>query len=471
MTGPADRTLITRLKEIAGENACTTEPADMATYLEEQRGYFESRAAVVVRPVATEEVAEVVRACIEAGVSVVPQGGNTGLTGGAVAADGDVIINLSRMRRIRAIDPVNDTITVDAGCTLSQVQDAAREAGRLFPLSLASEGSCQIGGNLSSNAGGNAVLRYGNARELVLGLEVVLPNGEIWNGLRGLRKDNTGYDLKQLFVGAEGTLGIITGAVCRLFPTANETETALFAVANVSAATTMLSATRELAGETIGAFELISRRTLEFVLKNTPSSRDPLVEPYDWYVLVELSTARKDSGLRGALEKIFAQGFEAGLIADGVVAESDGQRRELWRLRESASDAQKLEGASLKHDISVPVSRIPDFIAQATTAVEREVPGVLPVIFGHVGDGNVHFNLTQPKRMEGQEFLGCRDSVSAVVHKIAVEMGGSISAEHGVGLLKKNEILSYKSRVEMDVMREIKRCLDPKGLMNPGKIL
>lgn len=471
MTNPADRVLIDRLKKIVGESACATVPADMAAYLEEQRGYFESRAAAVVRPGTVEEVAEVVRECVKAGVPVVPQGGNTGLTGGAVAADGDVIINLSRMRRIRAVDPINDTITVDAGCTLAQVQDAARKAGRLFPLSLASEGSCQIGGNLSSNAGGNAVVRYGNARELVLGLEVVLPDGRVWDGLRALRKDNTGYDLKQLFVGAEGTLGIITGAVCRLFPTAHEIETALFAVASVSAATALLGVARELAGETVNAFELISRRTLEFVLKNTPSSRDPLPEPYDWYVLVEISTARQDSGLRDTLEKIFTRGFEAELIADGVVAESDSQRKELWRLRESASDAQKFEGASLKHDISVPVSCMPDFIARATTAVEREISGVLPVIFGHVGDGNVHFNLTQPKGMDSSKFLDCRDRVSAVVHKIAAEMGGSISAEHGVGLLKKNEILAYKSHVEMDIMRKLKRCLDPGGLMNPGKVL
>lgn len=321
--------LIERISQVVGPKGCLTDPADLQPYLQEQRGYFESSATLVVRPADVGEVAKVVEVCAAVRVPIVPQGGNTGLTGGAVAVAGEVILNLSRLNRVRAIDTVNDTITVEAGCTLSQVQLAASEADRLFPLSLASEGSCQIGGNLSSNAGGNAVLRYGNARELALGLEVVLPDGRILNGLRGLRKDNTGYDLKQLFLGAEGTLGIITAAVCRLFPMPQETETAFVALNNVEAATELFSLARGLGGETVSAFELMSRRTLDFVLKNVPTGRDPLDAPYDWYILMEVSTARRDSGLRDALEEILSTGFERELIIDGVIAESGSQRNEL----------------------------------------------------------------------------------------------------------------------------------------------
>lgn len=471
MSNIVSTALIKRLEKVVGSSACITDAKDLEPYLEEHRGYFISHGTVVVRPANVEEVAEVVRECVADDVGIVPQGGNTGLTGGAVAGKGEVIVNLSRMKNIRSIDTLNNTITVDAGCTLAHVQEVAREAGRLFPLSLASEGSCQIGGNLSSNAGGNSVLRYGNAREMVLGLEVVLPDGRIWNGLRGLRKDNTGYDLKQIFVGAEGTLGIITGAVCKLFPLGREIQTAFVAVQSPAAATNLLGVSNEIAGETLSAFELISRRTLEFVLKNVSSSRDPLETAHDWYVLMELSTARIDSGLRDTLEEILTKGFETDLIVDGVLAESEGQRKDLWHLRESASDAQRPEGISLKHDISVPVSLVPEFIERATTAVGNEVPGIRPVVFGHVGDGNVHFNLTQPAEMEGHAFLALQKQVADVVHGIAAKLGGSISAEHGVGLLKKNEILSYKPEIEMEMMRAIKHCIDPSGLMNPGKVL
>lgn len=463
--------LVERLQEIVGEAACVTNPKDLEPYLEEQRGYFKSLGTIVVRPAKAEEVAEVVRECAAEGVGIVPQGGNTGLTGGAVAGKGDVIVNLSRMNKIRSIDAVNDTITVEAGCVLARVQEAALEAGRLFPLSLASEGSCQIGGNLASNAGGNAVLRYGNARALVLGLEVVLPDGRIWNGLRGLRKDNTGYDLKQLFIGAEGTLGIITAAVCSLFPVARELQTAFVAVRNPAAATKLLGISKEVAGETLSAFELVSRRTLEFVFKNIPLTRDPLENPHEWYVLFELSTARSGSDLRSALEKIFSKGFESDLIIDGVLAESENQRKDLWHLRESASDAQRPEGASLKHDVSVPVSLVPEFIERAIASAKTEVPGIRPVVFGHVGDGNIHFNLTQPEGMDGQNYLGLQDRIADLVHGIAADLGGSISAEHGVGLLKKDEIPNYKSEIEMEMMRMIKLGMDPSGLMNPGKIL
>jgi len=471
VTGSARKNLLDRLINIVGPDACITEPADLSPYLEEQRGYFKSDASVVVRPGSVKEVSQIVRICSEAGVPIVPQGGNTGLTGGAVGKEGDVIVNLSRMCEIRMTDIINDTIIVDAGCTLSQVQQAAANAGRLFPLSLASEGSCQIGGNLSSNAGGNTVVRYGNARELVLGLEVVLPDGRVWDGLRGLRKDNTGYDLKQIFIGAEGTLGIITGAVLRLFPEQRDIETAFFAVPNVAAATALLNIAREIAGETLYAFELMSLRTLEFVLKNVPTAREPLAKPSEWYVLVEISSAREKSDLRDALETVFSIGYDKGLVSDGVVAESGTQRNELWHLRESASDAQKPEGASLKHDISVPVSKMPEFVDQAVSAVKYEVSGIRPVVFGHVGDGNVHFNLTQPSEMDGSSFLERREAIGKAVHDIAANLGGSISAEHGIGLLKKDELVSYKDPAELDLMRDLKGCLDPHGLMNPGKII
>jgi FAD/FMN-containing dehydrogenase len=463
--------LIEQIGTIVGPKGCLTDPEDLQPYLDEQRGYFESFATLVVRPEDTVQVAKVVEICAAAGVPIVPQGGNTGLTGGAVADAGEIIVNLSRLNRVRAIDPINDTITVEAGCTLSQVQAAAADAERLFPLSLASEGSCQIGGNLSSNAGGNAVLRYGNARELALGLEVVLPDGRILNGLRGLRKDNTGYDLKQLFLGAEGTLGIITAAVCRLFPMPRETETAFVALNSVHAATDLFSLARGLGGETVSAFELMSRRTLEFVLKNVSTARDPLEAAYDWYVLMEVSTARRDSGLRGALEEILGAGFEKELIVDGVIAESGSQQNDLWHLREAASDAQKPEGMSLKHDISVPVSKVAAFVTQACAAVEAEISGIRPVVFGHVGDGNVHFNLTQPESMDGKEYLARQKQIGEIVHGIAAEMDGSISAEHGIGLLKRDEVRKYKSETELDLMRALKACLDPKDTMNPGKVV
>jgi FAD/FMN-containing dehydrogenase len=471
MTNSIPSEIIDQIENIVGSKGCLTDPADLTPYNKEQRGYFVSKAELVLRPANTIEVSKIVTICSVAGIPIVPQGGNTGLAGGAVAGPGEVILNLSRLNQIRIVDPINDTISIDAGCTLSQVQAAALEVDRFFPLSLASEGSCQIGGNLSSNAGGNAVLRYGNARELTLGLEVVLPDGRIWNGLRGLRKDNTGYDLKHLFLGAEGTLGIITGAVCRLFPVARESETAFVAIDTVKSSTRLLGLAREYAGETVTAFELLSRRALEFVLKDVETLRDPLSAPHDWYVLLEFSTARKESELRETVEEILSAGFESNFIVDGVIAESGNQRQELWHLREAVSDAQKAEGGSLKHDISVPISSVPEFIEQACAAVESEIPGIRPVVFGHVGDGNVHFNLSQPVGSEREAFLARRNEIGEIVHGIAASMGGSISAEHGVGLLKKDELPLFKSDIEMELMRKLKHCLDPNSLMNPGKVV
>jgi FAD/FMN-containing dehydrogenase len=398
-------------------------------------------------------------------VGVVPQGGNTGLVGAQIPRPGagEVLIGLGRMNRVRAVDPVDNTVTVEAGCTLAAVQAAAAAVDRLFPLSLAAEGSCQIGGNLSTNAGGIHVLRYGNTRDLVLGLEVVTADGAVWDGLRALRKDNTGYDLKQLFVGAEGTLGIITAAVLKLFPRHRQVETVFAAVPDVDAAVALLGAVRAATDDGVLAFELIPRRALEFVTRHVPGTTDPLPRPSGWYVLFDLTVARATA------EQALAGAVEAGLITDAALAASAAQAAALWRLREAISESQKPEGASIKHDISVPVSRIPAFMHQALAAVERLVPGIRPVPFGHVGDGNLHFNLSQPPGADGRAFLARAEEIHLAVHDIVHALGGSISAEHGIGVAKREEIRRYKSEVEIALMRAVKQALDPKGIMNPGK--
>jgi D-lactate dehydrogenase (cytochrome) len=367
------------------------------------------------------------------------------------------------MNRIRSLDTLDDTITVEAGCVLAAVQSAASEAARLFPVSLAAEGSCQIGGNLSTNAGGIHVLRYGNARRLVLGLEVVTPDGEIWDGLRALRKDNTGYDLKQLFIGAEGTLGIITAAVLELFPRHRHVETIFAAVPSVEAAVALLAQVRGASDDAVLAFELVPRLALEFVTRHLPGAHDPLPAPSPWYVLSDLTTTP------ALAEQAVAAAAEAGLVVDATIAANPTQASALWHLREGISESQKPEGESLKHDISVPVSRIPAFVDQAVEAVSRLVPGIRPVPFGHVGDGNLHFNLSQPVGMDRRAFRDRGEEVHRVVHDIVAALGGSISAEHGIGQAKREEIRRYKSPLEVALMRKIKQALDPKGIMNPGK--
>jgi FAD/FMN-containing dehydrogenase len=472
MNAITDLTLA-RLKAAAGPNGAIDDPADMAPYLVEPRGLYNGKAALVLRPDTTERVAEIVRICAETGTRIVPQGGNTGLVGGSVPFDtGDeVVLSLNRMRAVRAIDLENDTMTVEAGCPLAAVHDAAEAKGRMFPLRIASEGTCTIGGNLSTNAGGNAVLRYGNMRDLVLGLEVVLPDGRIWNGLRGLRKDNTGYDLKQLFIGAEGTLGIITAAVLKLFPRPAATATAFVAVRDVHAAVELLGIAKRESGGQVSSFELLPRIGIEFVLKHTPGTRYPLAERHQWCVLMEMTSGRAGNELRATMEAVLAEGMEAGLVLDAVLAESEQQAKDLWRLRESMSDAQRPEGGSIKHDISVPVSLIATFIERATREVEALIPGTRIVAFGHIGDGNVHFNPSQPVGADKQWFLDQWDKVADIVHGIAHELGGSISAEHGLGRMKREEITHYKSPVEIDLMRTLKAALDPKGIMNPGKVV
>jgi len=458
------------LRGIVGAAHVLTAPFDVAPYASDWRGRYSGQPLCVVRPANTQEVAAVVCACAAANVAIVPQGGNTGLCGGATPTRGEVLVSLARLNRIRALDADNNTMIVEAGCTLAAVQSAAAQAGRLFPLSLAAEGTATIGGNLATNAGGVQVLRYGNARELCLGLEVVLPDGRIWNGLRALRKDNTGYDLKHLFIGAEGTLGIIAAAVLKLFSPPRSTAAAWVGLPAPRAAVALLTRLREKIGGRVTAFELIGRPALDLVLQHIPASRDPLPAPAPWQVLIELSDTM-ESDLAAPLEAVLAEALATGLANEAVVAHSEAQARALWALRENIAEAQKIEGFSIKHDISLPVSRIPEFIARCDAALAANFPGVRIVCFGHLGDGNLHYNQSQPDGQDNAVFIAQTAAVNRIVHDLVHALEGSISAEHGIGQLKRAEILRYKSPTEMDMMRAVKRALDPGGLMNPGKIL
>ena len=461
-----------QLKAIVGERGFVP-AAERAPFENDWRDQWHGRAAAVVRPANTAEVSKVMALLDAARVAVVPQGGNTSMCGGSVpdTSGRQVVLNLSRMNRVLEVDPANNTMTVEAGCVLANIQKVADEHGRLFPLSLGAEGSCEIGGNLSTNAGGTGVLRYGNTRELVLGLEVVLPDGRVWNGLRGLRKDNTGYDLKHLFVGAEGTLGIITAAVLKLFPKPRSQATAFVAVEDPAGAVKLLSFLRERCGERITGFELISRICIDLVLAHIPGSRDPLPGGHPWHVLVELSDSGDAATLDALLEEALGGAIEAGLALDAMVAASGMQRSELWKLRENISEAQKLEGVSIKHDVAVPVSRVPDLIEQASARLAARFPDIRIVAFGHVGDGNIHYNCSKSSRQEAKEFFAQSPEVNHIVYEVVHALGGSISAEHGLGVLKRDEITHYKSALELDMMRAIKKTLDPNGIMNPGKVL
>ncbi|MDP1612999.1 MAG: FAD-binding oxidoreductase [Sulfuritalea sp.] len=464
--------LIAELTGLLGERHVLTAADDVAPYCTDWRGRYTGSARCVTLPGSTEEVAAVVRACAAAGVPVVPQGGNTGLCGGATPTGGEVVVCLRRMNRIRAVDADNNSISVEAGCTLHAVQEAAREADRLFPLSLAAEGSATIGGNLSTNAGGVQVLRYGNARELTLGLEVVLADGRIWNGLRALRKDNTGYDLKHLFIGAEGTLGLITAATLKLFPRPRTHATAWVAVPDPAAAVRLLGRLRDAAGDNVTAFEIVGRPALDLVLKHIPNARDPLAGNPAWQLLIELSgSGNVCEDLSATLEQVLEGAAEDGMIDDAVLAASEAQTAALWALRENISEAQKIEGVSIKHDVAVPVSRIAELIARADGALRATFPHVRIVCFGHIGDGNLHYNQSRPDAQSNVEFIAQTPAVNRIVHDLVHELGGSISAEHGLGQLKREEVLRYKSATEMDLMRAVKQALDPRGLMNPGKLL
>jgi FAD/FMN-containing dehydrogenase len=462
-----------RLRDVVGDAGLVTDAAQMSGYLTDWRSAYSGRAAAVVRPKSADEVAAVVRLCREAGVAVVPQGGNTGLCGGSMpdASGGQVVLSLTRMNRIRAIDPVNQTITVEAGAVLQSVQEAAATVGRLFPLSLGAEGSCTIGGNLATNAGGTGVLRYGTMRDLTLGLEVVLPDGRIWNGLRGLRKDNTGYDLKHLFVGAEGTLGIITAAVLKLFPAVRSRATAWVALGSPQAAVDLIGVFQELCGDRLTGFEIMSRQSVEFVLRHGAGARDPFGAVHPWYVLVELSDTLPDAGLATLLETGLAEAFDRAVALDAVVASGSAQVAALWALREGISEAQNFEGPSLKHDVTVPISSIPAFVEQTDRALEAVVPGIRIVTYGHIGDGNLHYNLSKPVAGGDDEFRARADDLARVVYDSVRSFDGSISAEHGLGRSKAGIIADYKDGYELALMREIKQLFDPAGLMNPGKVL
>ncbi len=464
--------LLDRLRTAVGDRHVLTDAADVAAYVVDWTGVHAGEALAVVRPGSTSEVAAVVAACREAGATIVPQGGNTGLVGGGVpdASGSQVVLSLGRMRAVREVDPVAGTITVDAGVVLADVQVAAERVGRLFPMSLGSEGSCTIGGNLATNAGGTAVLRYGMTRELVLGLEVVLPDGRVWDGLRGLRKDNTGYDLTQLFVGSEGTLGVITGAVLRLFPATPRHATAWVAVSSVEAAVSLLGLAQQAAGAHLSTFEIANRQALDLVLAHLPGASDPLGDPSDWYVLVELAGAETDHGLDDTLEAILGEAVDAGLASDAAIAGSPGQRSALWALREGISEAQKVEGATLKHDVTLPIARLATWVAEVGPILAATLEGVRPVTYGHVGDGNLHYNLSAP--VGGDDALrAAAAELSAAIYDAVAAGDGSISAEHGLGRTKAAAAAAYKSDVEVDLMRTIKQALDPDGLMNPGVLL
>ncbi len=463
---------IAQIKAIVGAAGWLEADADVAPYLHEQRGLYRGRTALVVRPGSTQEVARVVAVCAAAKLAVVAQGGNTGLCGAAVPSeDGrNVVLSLSRMRTIRSIDPDNFTMTVDAGCVLADIQQAADRHDRLFPLSLGAEGSCQIGGNLSTNAGGMQVLRYGSMRELTLGLEVVLADGRVLDGLRALRKDNTGYDLKQLFIGAEGTLGVITGATLRLFPKPTATATAFVALPSIDAVIALLALARSRTADQLNAFEFMPRFGLEIATEHIAGVRDPLPQRADWYVLMEVSTSAEDAQLDEMLQSLLVSAMQAGLVSDAAIAASDAQRRGMWRVREALVEAQKFVGASIKFDVSVPVTSIPTFVAAASRACLAIAPTARPLAFGHCGDGNVHFNLSAPPHDDGS-FASLGGAFGKVVFDLVHELRGSFSAEHGIGRTKRDAMQVYKSATELDLMRRIKAALDPVMLMNPDKVL
>ncbi len=465
--------LLFLLRERLGPRGILTDPSDTDPYCEDWRRLYHGRTPAVLRPATTAEVADAVRLCVARGVPIVPQGGNTSMVGGAaVGEDGsEIILSLSRMNRVREIDPVDMTMEIEAGVVLKTAQQAAEEAGCLLPLSINSEGSAQIGGVLATNAGGNNTVRYGNARDLVLGLEVVLPDGQVWNGLRRLQKDNTGYCLRQLFVGSEGTLGIITAAVLKLWPRPREHAVALCAVASPEAALDLFTRCQRHDAAAIQAFEYMSGAGMALVMRHIPGVVMPLGSAASHYVLVELATPREGAGLKGALEELLSTAIAAGIVADAVIAESGAQRAAIWKLREEHSEAQKRAGASIKNDISVPVSKVPELIRRATDACERLVPGIVCVPFGHLGDGNIHFNLVQPEGADPAGFLARDHQLMDAVNEIVRDLDGSFSAEHGIGRLKPYMMPEWRGGAELDIMRRIKQALDPLGLFNPGKLL
>ncbi len=468
-----EQALVQRFAAIVGDNYALSDQRDIAPYLVEPRGLWHGRTSLVLRPGSVEEVSRIMRLATETGTPIVPQSGNTGLVGAQMpdASGREIVLSLSRLNRIREIDTLSNTATVEAGVILQTLHEAADAAGRLFPLSLAAQGSCQIGGNLSSNAGGTGVLAYGNARELCLGVEVVLPTGEVFDDLRKLKKDNTGYDLKDLFVGAEGTLGVIMAAVVKLFPRPKGREVAFAALETPQAALDLLSLATDRAGAALTAFELIGRRPYEFTLRHAAGVTRPLEGDWPWYAFLEISSGRSAEDARGLMEEILGAGLEDGTIGDATIAQSLAQAEALWNFREMLPEAQKPEGASIKHDISVPVAAIPAFIEQAAEAVEGVCPGARPVCFGHMGDGNLHYNISRPVGGGDEAFLALYRPMNKAVHDVVRALQGSISAEHGIGQLKRDELIATAPPMAIELMRRVKAAFDPAGIMNPGKVI
>lgn len=462
--------LIAQFRAIVGDKYAVTDADEITQYVTEERNLFHGRSPLVLRPGSTAEVSDICKLASAHKVALVPQGGNTGLVGGQTPHHGEVVISLRRMDKVRDLDTESNTMTVEAGMVLQNAQQRASDADRLFPLSLGAEGSCTIGGNLSTNAGGTAALAYGVAREMALGLEVVLADGRILNGLSKLKKDNTGYDLRNLFIGAEGTLGIITAATLKLFPKPRAVETAFIGLKSPADALKLLQISRNEAAGSLTSFELLAEICIDFCIRHGTDIRDPLESRHPWYVLMELSSSRDDA--RAALEAILERGMEEGIVDDATIAANVAQRAAFWKLREVISPAQKPEGGSIKHDVSVPVAAVPAFIEEANAAVVKFMPGARPVPFGHLGDGNIHYNVSQPlEGMSSADFLARWHELNAVVFEIVLRMGGSISAEHGIGVLKRDELPEVKDKVAIELMRGIKAMLDPLGIMNPGKVL
>ncbi|HEY3791238.1 MAG TPA: FAD-binding oxidoreductase [Bradyrhizobium sp.] len=469
VAAPLSPDLVARFRAVVGDKYAVTDAADIAPYLTEERDLFHGRSPLVLRPGSTAEVSAICKLATGHRIALVPQGGNTGLVGGQTPHNGEVVVSMRRLDKIREIDAASNTMTCEAGVVLQVAQQKAAEIDRLFPLSLGAEGSCTIGGNLSTNAGGTAALAYGVAREMALGLEVVLADGRILNLLSKLKKDNTGYDLRNLFIGAEGTLGFITAATLRLFPKPRAIETAFVGLKSPARALKLLTLSQSIAAGGLTSFELLADIAVDFSVRHGIDVRNPMAGRHPWYVLMELSSSRDDA--RAALESILEKGLEDGILDDAVIAESLSQRQAFWKLRDEMSAAQKPEGGSIKHDISVPVAAVPDFIAEADAAVVKLIPGSRPVPFGHLGDGNIHYNVSQPVGGNAADFLARWHEVNAVVFEIVMRMGGSISAEHGIGVLKRDELPDVKDKTAIELMRSIKAMLDPLGIMNPGKVL
>jgi FAD/FMN-containing dehydrogenase len=463
--------LIAAFTAIVGPEHALTDPDQQLPYLREWRDTYVGTSDLILRPASTVEVAAILALAHRHTIAVVPQAGNTGLVGGQIAMGGEVVVSVARMTKVRAVDAEGGTMTVEAGLTLADCQATAERAGKFFPLSLPSEGSCRIGGNLGTNAGGVGVLAYGNTRQQVLGLEVVLADGQVWDGLRALKKDNTGYDLRDLFIGSEGTLGIITAAVLRLLPRPAEKATAMVAITSIDGALALFNLASSHADRGLTAFEFMPRLVIEFVLRHIVGTREPFATVHPWYVLIEISGAQADGTAARQMEALLTEASEKGLVIDATIAQSMGHARDLWRLREGISEAQKPEGGNIKHDVSVPIAKIPDFVKRANVIVERICPGARPLPLGHFGDGNVHYNIAQPIGMAKSDFTALTPAIMRAVHDLVMSIGGSISAEHGIGLTRRTELARVKSAVELELMRRIKTALDPKGILNPGKVL